>query len=60
MFIDRLELYLDTMNVNYIDASDLVSDLPVSERIINNNDAHPGTITNKRVAKRILEIIKTN
>jgi len=60
MFINRLEQYLNTMNIEYIDASVLVSDLPVSERVINNNDAHPGTLTNKRVAEKILEIIQIN
>lgn len=53
LYIKKITGYLDQQQVDYIDVSTLVLDLPVSERVVNNNDTHPSELVNRRVADAI-------
>jgi hypothetical protein len=57
MYISKIAAYLNENNVQYIDVSDLIRDIPVTERIINSNDAHPNELVNQRIAQKLEEII---
>jgi len=57
MYINKITDYLNKNQVEFLDVSDLIQDIPVEERIINSNDAHPNDLVNKRVAEKIKQII---
>jgi len=57
LYIEKISNYLDMQQVDYIDISKLVLDLPINERVVNNNDAHSSTLVNQRVADAIKNYI---
>lgn len=58
LYINKITKFLDQQQIDYIDVSSLVLDLPLSERVINNNDTHPGELVNRRVADAIEKYIR--
>jgi len=57
MYVNRMASHFDSLGIPWIDVSTLVSGIPVSERVVNNNDAHPGTLTNRLVAEKLHEVM---
>jgi len=58
LYINKITNYLDQQQVDYIDVSNLVLDLPVTDRVINNNDTHPSELVNQLVADEIEKYIR--
>jgi len=58
LYIGKITSYLDQKQVDYIDVSNLILDLPVADRVINNNDTHPNELVNRRVANDIEKYIQ--
>jgi len=58
LYIGKITTFLDQQQVDYIDVSKLIFDLPISERVINNNDTHPGELVNRLVADTIEHYIR--
>ncbi|MCX5849068.1 MAG: SGNH/GDSL hydrolase family protein [Deltaproteobacteria bacterium] len=54
MYVNYIVNYFQTNNVSTINVSQLVKDIPVSQRIINATDKHASKTVNKIVAKEIL------
>ena len=53
LYVDKITEFLDYNQVDYIDVSKLVLDLPIPDRVVNNNDMHPSELVNQRVADEI-------
>ena len=50
LYVPRVKAFFEARGVRVIDASTLVADLPVSERIATVNDVHPSPLVHARVA----------
>lgn len=57
LYIDKIGSYLTNNNVNYIDLSILFNDLPISDRVINSNDAHPSKKVHSLVDSKLSKYI---
>jgi hypothetical protein len=57
IYVDTIVDFFQTNHIDTINVSQLVKDIPVSERIINKNDGHASKKVNKIVAQEILKII---
>jgi hypothetical protein len=57
MYANDVINYFKMNKVETINVSELVKDIPVSDRIINKNDQHPSKTVNLVVAKEILKIL---
>lgn len=62
LYVNDIVNFFRTNKVSVINVSQLVKDVPVSERIVNNNDNHPSKLVNRIVAPEILKklVIKKN
>ena len=58
MYVNDIVNHFETNNVSTINVSQLVSNIPLSERIININDTHASKKVNRIIAQAILKIIK--
>ncbi|PKN52913.1 MAG: hypothetical protein CVU55_06745 [Deltaproteobacteria bacterium HGW-Deltaproteobacteria-13] len=54
MYVNDIVDFFKANKVSVINVSQLVKDIPVSERIINKNDGHPSKRVNRLVAQEIL------
>ena len=50
---------LNEANVNYINVGNLIKELPITDRIVNINDAHASVKVNKLVGEAIFKIVST-
>lgn len=57
LYIDKIGSYLTNNNVNYIDLSILFNDLPISDPVINSNDAHPSKKVHSLVDSKLSKYI---
>lgn len=57
MYMNKIIDFFQLNKVKVINVSDLIKDIPVSERIINKNDGHPSTKVNRIVAQELLKYI---
>jgi len=57
MYVNDIVNFFKASNVSTINVSQLVRDIPVTERIVNKNDAHPSKEVNRMVAREILKIM---
>jgi len=60
IYIKTISSFLKSKKVSYIDVSTLVRNVPVSERIINNNDGHTSAFVNLLIAEKINFFIQQN
>ena len=56
--INKLGSFFEDKNIDVVQVADLVKDLSPSERIVNNQDAHPSKIVHLRVADKLFAILK--
>ena len=53
LFVEPLRLHFESLGIEIINVSDLVSDMPFKERIVNNSDRHASVKVNKKMAVAI-------
>jgi len=58
LYVNNIVNFFKANKVNVINVSELVKDVPVSERVININDSHASKTVNMIVAREILKIIE--
>jgi hypothetical protein len=58
IYINCLSKFFEESKISFIDLSDVVERIPPKDRIVNNNDQHPGLITNKEVANALLSYFR--
>ncbi len=59
LYIHKISNYLTNNEVKYIDLSLLFKDLPVSDRVINSNDAHPSEKVHRLVGDELSKYISS-
>ncbi|PCH98523.1 MAG: hypothetical protein COB85_01400 [Bacteroidetes bacterium] len=52
--------FFTRQNVSVLDLYETLSQLPVRDRIVNNNDAHPSELTHQKVAELLYNYLKTS
>lgn len=57
LYTEKIGRFLSGSGVKYIDLSQLLKDLPVSERVINSNDAHPSVQVHRIVGEELSKYI---
>lgn len=57
-YTNKLINYFKQKNIQTIDVSDLIKDVPVYKRIINSNDQHPSEEVNRLVANVLIKQLK--
>jgi len=58
LYIQKLSVFFSSKGVDYVDVAKLIEDLPVKERVINNNDGHANAKVNRRIANEINQFIQ--
>ena len=57
-YVNDITGFFQANNVSVVNVSPLVKDIPVAERIVSGQDAHPSKIVNRIVANEILKRIR--
>jgi hypothetical protein len=57
LYIDKVGQYLNRQGIDFIDISDLIKDIPITDRIVNRNDAHPSLEVHRIVGEELTRYI---
>jgi len=57
LYIGKLAVFCKERSISFIDVAQLISNIPVQDRVINNNDGHSSPLVNRCIANNIYNYI---
>jgi len=59
LYITKVNRYLENQGINSIDLSNIIEQIPIEDRIVNRNDAHPSHEVHRKIGEEIIPSISS-